>query len=134
MKQMGYVTEVGNNKVKVRVVRESSCGGNCASCKGCSSGELVIECEAEDNVHIGDRVILTMPSKTFFNGIFWGYAQVIIMMVAGAILGYRIFESEISSVFGMLAGTAVGLCISKAFSVKSSLTIKAKKADENSIC
>ena len=48
MEQTGYVTKVSDGRIKVRVIRESSCGGNCVSCKGCPSGIQLIECAAYD--------------------------------------------------------------------------------------
>ena len=58
MEQTGYVTKVSDGRIKVRVIRESSCGGNCVSCKGCPSGIQLIECAAYDGAAVGDRVIL----------------------------------------------------------------------------
>ena len=55
MEQTGYVTKVSDDRIKVRVIRESSCGGNCVSCKGCPSGIQLIECAAYDGAAVGDR-------------------------------------------------------------------------------
>ena len=134
MKQFGYVTEIGNNKAKVSVMRESSCGGNCVSCKGCPAGTVTVECLVGDNVHIGDKVILTMPTKTFLKGMFLGYGQVVLLMILGAVLGYKFFGNEFSSIVGMIVGLVLGLVISKAFSSKNRYEIKAEKADKNSVC
>ena len=96
----------------VRVDRESSCGGNCVSCKGCPSSAVVVECVSEEALKKGDTVKIVMPKKRFFKNVFWGYGQLVVLSVFGALFGYVIFKTEISSVIGLIAGIACGLVIS----------------------
>ena len=89
---------------------------------------------ADDSIKKGDKVVLTMPTKTFFKGMLLGYGQTVVLMIIGAILGYKFFENEISSIIGMLGGLVLGLAISKVFSSKDRYEIKAEKADKDSVC
>ena len=73
MVQRGYVTEVGDKFVKVRIERQSACGGNCASCLGCPAEAKIIECPYRGKLVKGDRVELVMEDKRFFKNVFWGY-------------------------------------------------------------
>ena len=134
MKQYGYVTDVQQNRAKIRVVRESSCGGNCVSCKGCPTEAVFVECMTEKNLQKGDKVVLTMPTKTFFKGMLLGYGQTVVLMIIGAILGYKFFGNEISSIIGMFGGLVLGLAVSKVFSSKDRYEIKAEKADKDRVC
>lgn len=113
MEQTGYVTDVKNKKVYVRVDRESSCGGNCVSCKGCPTSAVIVECTSHDSLKPGDTVRLVMPTKSFFVNLFWGYGQMIVLAIIGAVVSYNIFKTEISSVLGLAVGIACGLGISK---------------------
>ena len=44
MVKSGFVVEVGEKLVKVRIERQSACGGNCAGCLGCPANAKIIEC------------------------------------------------------------------------------------------
>ncbi len=127
MKQYGYVTEVFENTIKVRVIRESSCGGNCVSCKGCPANAVIIECEKNDDYYSGEKVCLIMNDKSYYNGLFWGYGQLILLTVILSVLGYYIFRSEASSVFGGTIGLVLGLFIAKLIFKNRKCEIKAEK-------
>lgn len=113
LKQIGYVTEVLDDTIKVRVDRESSCGGNCVSCKGCPASAVIVECKTNGDIEKGDRVKIVLPNRKFFKNIFLGYGLSIILMVAGAVLGYVIFQSEGASVLGTALGLALGLIMQR---------------------
>lgn len=129
MKQTGYVTESDGNKIKVRVDRESACGGNCVSCKGCPTSAVIVECTAEGEVSVGDVVVLSMDNKTFFKSTFFGYGLITILALLGAILGYIIVEAEGASVLGAILGVAVGLGIAKLASGNDTITAKKYEKD-----
>lgn len=127
MKQYGYVTEVLENTIKVRVIRESSCGGNCVSCKGCPADAVIIECGKNHDYYSGEKVCLIMNDKTYYNGLFWGYGQLILLTVILSVLGYYIFRTEVSSVFGGTIGLVLGLFIAKLIFKNRKCEIKAEK-------
>lgn len=129
MKNIGFVTEVLENKVMVRVVRKSSCGGNCADCGGCSNNTVTIECLTDEPLEVGDIVRLDMKNKTFFRNIFWGYGQTILFTVSGAFFGYKFFASDGASVLGAGIGLCFGIILAKLIFSKKKNDIFARKAD-----
>lgn len=117
MENTGYVTERDGEFIKVRVDRESSCGGNCKSCNGCPTGAIVIKCRTADDVNIGDEVRLVMPTRSFFKDLFFGYGQIVIWMVLGAVLGFALFKTETASVIGTVVGIVLGLVVARVFAL-----------------
>lgn len=130
MKQTGYITEICGDKILVRVERESSCGGHCASCKGCPTEVQLIECKAYEGARVGDRVELITSSKGFYTGVLLGYGLPAVAAVLGAVVGYMIFKSESLSVLCTAVGLAAGLTAAKAVSSRHTMTIKAKPSDK----
>ncbi len=127
MKQYGYVTEVLKDTIKVRVIRESSCGGNCVSCKGCPTDAVIVECEKNDDYYSGEKICLIMNDKTYYMGLFWGYGQIILFTVILSVLGYCIFKTEASSVLGGASGLMIGFLFAKLIFKKRKCEIKAEK-------
>lgn len=127
MEQNGYVTEINNGIAKVRVDRQSSCGGHCVSCKGCPSNAVIVECIAPDNIAVGDTVKLCMPKGKFFKNAFWGYGFTTILTITGAVLGYLADNSDSASVLGAATGLVIGLLIVKILFKKNKIEITAKK-------
>lgn len=113
MIQKGYVTEVGEGYVKVRVERQSACGGNCASCLGCPSDAKIVKCPCRGTVVKGDTVELVMDGGRFFKNIFWGYILPTVLTVAGAAAGYILTKKEGASVLGAGLGLAAGLALDR---------------------
>lgn len=129
MENTGFVTEVLKDTVKVRVMRESACGGNCSGCHGCPSDAVIIECkkgELED-FSVGDEVTVEMPKRSFFDGILISYGLMTFMMIFGAVAGYIVLKKEISSVLGGFLGLAVGVALMKAISGKHKIEITIKR-------
>ena len=128
MKQKGYVISVDGNIATVRVTRGSACGGNCVSCKGCPSEAVTVECRVEGDLSVGDCAELTMPDRSFFKNVYFGYIQTTILMIAGAVCGYAVFGFDGASVLGAAAGLAVGLLLAKlVFSPKKAAQITARR-------
>lgn len=127
MKQSGYVTEVKEKTLMVRVDRESACGGNCVSCKGCGSEAVIVECEKADNINVGDMVTIVMEEKSFFKNVFLGYGLAIILMIVGAAAGYTVFKNEISSVMGTVIGLITSLVIQKILFARQKTELKIVK-------
>ncbi len=109
MVQTGYVTELTESGAKVRVDRESACGGNCVSCKGCPTSAVIVECIAAEDVNVGDEVELIMRSGSFFKNAALGYGLLVVLMIMGAVIGYWAFKSEGASVLGTAVGIVLGL-------------------------
>ncbi len=127
MEQRGYVTEINNGILKVRVDRESACGGHCVSCNGCPSAAVIVECDAIADVSVGDTVVLSVSSGRFFKNAFWGYGFITLLILIGAIVGYNIKPSDNASVLGAFIGLVTGLIIVKLLFRKSKAKLTAKK-------
>ncbi|MDY3030723.1 MAG: SoxR reducing system RseC family protein [Clostridia bacterium] len=111
MKQTGTVVSVNGTEAKIRIHRESACGGNCASCGGCKS-ETVVTAENKAGAAAGDRVELEMPSSRVLGAAVWVYIIPIIFFVIGDIIFNRIFHSEgMAALGGLCAMTAIYLAI-----------------------
>ncbi len=110
MEQTGFVTEINGDVAKVRVDRESACGGNCAGCHGCPQTAVLVSCpiNPENPVHIGEEVKVIMPTGRFFSGLFKSYGVLILSVLVGAVLGYSVRPSEGFSVLGALLGLMIG--------------------------
>lgn len=137
MRQEGYVTEVTESAVKVSVIRESACGGNCAHCNGCPAGTVIITCTPDlaHPVKVGDRVILEMPTGGFFKNVFFSYGVMSILFLTGAILGYIITKRESMSILGAAAGLLLGIAVMTSFNriYKSKISIKYEQETESNI-
>lgn len=131
MEQIGYVVKLCGDKIKVRVERESSCGGNCASCKGCPSNAVIIECAAPQAVKVGDTVKLVMRTKSFFANAAVGYGFPVLLMIIGAIVGYYMGKSETASVFGVILGLAAAMVLLKILPLKTGITAEILNRVEN---
>ena len=122
MEQNGYVISSDEKTVKIRIDRESACGGNCAHCKGCSS-EMIFEYENSCGCKAGETVKVLMDDKNFLKKSFLVYGLLIISLIMGGILGYLLFESEVmAALFSVVSLTVVLLMLRKG-----------QKADDNEI-
>ncbi|MBE5038894.1 SoxR reducing system RseC family protein [Ructibacterium gallinarum] len=110
MKQTGYVISVSAGKVSVQVERISACGGNCASCGGCSGQGVVVTVpdNPQQPFQVGEAVELEMPDKKFLGRAFGGYGLMAVTMLAGAVLGSWISGKEGGAVLGAFLGLAAG--------------------------
>ncbi len=109
MVQTGYVVELTDCGAKVRVDRESACGGNCVSCKGCPASAVIVECTVSEKLSIGDEVRLVMDNGSFFKNAALGYGLPIVLMIVGAVVGYFALKSEGASVLGAITGVVLGM-------------------------
>ena len=113
MENIGIVTQVTGKIAKVRVDRESACGGNCVSCKGCPGSAVIIETENTNNFYVGEKVRLTIDNKEFLKSAIIGYGIMAILMVAFAIGGYMLLHNESMSIVSAFVGLVIGFFILK---------------------
>ena len=132
MEQTGYVVEVLGADVKVRVMRESACGGNCGACHGCPSGAVFITCanDAGTPFKVGEEVIVEMPTKQFFGGTLGSYGIMTLSMLFGAILGYLLTKHEAVSVLGGFLGLTAGILLMRVCFQGHQTGIKVKRKNE----
>lgn len=126
MEKSGIVVAVENNIVKIRIDRESACGGNCVSCKGCPGNAVVISLPNEGKFEIGQIVRLEMKTTRFLWQSFLGYGLTAALIIVGAVVGYKAAHNEGSSIIGAALGLLVGLIVLRLFfkGNKENVTIK----------
>ena len=113
MTNTGFVTDIKDNKAKVRFIRESACGGNCSSCGGCKSKPIEKWIDNSLNVKKGDKIEVKTDSSKILSLAFYTYIMpIIIFLVSYGIM--NAFKGEIISVlFGILMLVAFFLIIRK---------------------
>lgn len=126
MEQQGYVIEVKNGVAKIRVNRESACGGNCVSCKGCPSSAIIIEAKDEIGLKRGDSVTLYEDSSKVIKYAVIGYGLLAALMCVGAVIGYNATGRDLMGLLGAALGLAIGVAAVKLFfrNVESDFKIK----------
>lgn len=131
MEQIGYVVETGDT-IKVRVMRESACGGNCGACHGCPSEAVLITYpnEKDNPFEIGEQVVIEMSATHFLRGTFGSYGVMTVCMLTGAILGYVFSKQEIVSIAGGFAGLMIGAVFMRLLFGRHTQTLKIKRQNE----
>ncbi len=94
MRRTGTVIGTKHGNAKVRLYRQSSCGGECESCGGGCGGDAVITAENPLNAQKGDTVVLELPSGIALYAAFLVYVVPIIALAAGCVIGNKIFDTE----------------------------------------
>ncbi len=131
MEQIGYVSAIENGIAKIRVERESACGGNCGACHGCPSTAVFVTYPDDKDrpFRVGETVKVLMPTGKFFGGMMKSYGILIITVIVGAILGYCVNFTEGFSVLGAFLGLLVGGVVVHILSKKSHSGIVVKRID-----
>ncbi len=97
MIKTGYVTETDGKFARIRIYRESACGGDCGHCNGCESGEIIVEAENIINAKVGETVKIVMENRKFFRNALLGYGSLVLALIVGGIFGYGIFGTDLAS-------------------------------------
>lgn len=95
MQQRGFVSTVNGNLARVIIQRESACGHSCSSCGGgCNeSNSIMLDLENTLDAKAGDYIIVESKSSTILKSAFVAYIMPLMMMIAGVLIGMKIFES-----------------------------------------
>lgn len=134
MEEIGYVKSVNGEYASVLFQRKSGCGGNCGSCKGgCSSNLVSTEIKNTANASKGDRVLVSMEPNVFSKMIFRAYLLPTIMTILGLIIGILLFKNagfQNYELFGALIGFAF---MSAAFIISGKIDKKTKKNNPDTL-
>ncbi len=110
MTQSGIVTALlPDGKASVSVERQTSCGGNCASCGGCAYKQVLSAVALNSfGASVGDRVTLRSRSS----GILGAAALIYLLPILTFFLGYLLAEAfsaaERTSIAVSIAGLLLG--------------------------
>lgn len=108
MRETGIVEEIIGKNARVRVIKKSACGENCASCGGCVPSERTLEAKNSIGAEAGDRVILELAGERVLSAA----ALVYILPLAVFIAVYFLCMNKIAAesariVLSTLAAAAV---------------------------
>lgn len=129
MEQKGIVVRIDGGNAKIRIDRQSMCGGNCASCKGCPSEVVLITVENNLGLSIGDEVILTSDTKGVLLAAFVGYVGLSVCLIGGAVLGYIWGGTEVMATLGAVLGIGAGFLALKLIYSKKEPKYEVRKAE-----
>lgn len=135
MEQTGYVIESKNGIAKIRVDRESACGGNCVSCQGCPSSAVIVEAKDSIGLSKGDVITLFEDSSKVIKYAIIGYGLMALLLVAGAVIGYIITKRDIIALISAAVFLLIGFLIVKLIfkNIDSEFVIKNKVTQNHSI-
>ncbi len=102
MKNTGLVTECINGDVKVRFIKESACGGNCASCGACSSKPVEIIIKNTLGAKPGDKVEVESDTSHILLWAFSLYILPLIILIAAYLTMDNYFQGIIPEIFGII--------------------------------
>lgn len=83
MNKNGIVENIDDNKVTVRIQRDSSCGENCAMCNACPGKNMMITVDTDIPLSKGDMVKLETNTKYVLLSAFAVYILPIILLIVG---------------------------------------------------
>lgn len=109
MEKYGVVIEADEKYARVKVERESACGGNCASCGLCASNSAYIKVKNTEKLEKGDNVRILCDDTRFLKRCAVGYLSLTALMILGGALGARGGES--ASFFGAAAALLCGILL-----------------------
>ncbi len=132
MEQTGYVARIENGIAKIRVDRESACGGNCGACHGCPQTAVMVSYpnDLEKPFEVGEEVRILMPTEKFFLGMLKSYGVLIFVVLAGSILGYNLTKTEEFAVLGAFLGLLLGGGLVHLLSKKADTDIVVQRMDK----
>ena len=94
----------------VSVQRESACGGNCASCGGCASPQvLTVRAKNGACAAIGDRVVIESRSSQILRAAALVYLLPLVLLFLGYFLASALHVTESLCILSALAGLVLGL-------------------------
>lgn len=134
MKNIGIISEINGKEAKIKVLRQSACGGNCASCSGCELKNHFIDADIEREFDfspkVGDKVQITMDDKLFYTYAILGYGIFVVFLIAGAVLGWNFYKNENSAIIGGALGIVAGFCAVKLIFKNKKTGLKVSKTEE----
>lgn len=110
MDAIGIVEAIEKDKIKVKIPRESACGGNCAECRVCTVKDTEITVENTIGAIVGDRVRLIADDSVFVKRAAIGYLVLTALLILGGVVGSKI-GGEWMSFLCALSAVLLGLVV-----------------------
>lgn len=102
MNNTGKVESINGNQAVISVVREGSCGENCAACKGCTAKTVQVVATCDIKVNVGDLVEFSSNSGY----VYLGLVSVFLFPVILPLFTYIVLAS-INNAFALVFSVAV---------------------------
>ena len=121
MTQTVRVVEIiAKNLCSVEIQRESACGGNCASCKGCpSAGEKILALAYNAaGAKVNDIVVVESSSKDIYGIAALVYMVPVVLLLLGYILMSALSSASYAPGIGAALGFAAGVLIAVIYGKK----------------
>ena len=103
MKSKGIVIEANKNTAKVRFIRESACGGNCASCGGCGTKPIEIIIENSLGAKAGEIVEVSSDTSGILFSAFVVYILPLAILMAVYLTVRKFFDENIATVSSIIS-------------------------------
>lgn len=100
MTSSGLVIDIKDNKALIRFIRESACGGNCASCGGCGAKPLDVWINNTLSVSVGEKVEIETESSKILLSAFITYIFPLLVFLSC----YMIFTNTFGKTAGIISG------------------------------
>lgn len=134
MLEEGYVKFVKDDSASIMFKRKSGCGDSCAHCKsGCSSLNSVVDIKNTLNAAVGDKVQVSLDTKSFFKMAIWTYGLPILMTILGIIIGYITFPKLGFKNYELLSSLLGLIFLTVSFLLLSSIDKKLSKNKKYSL-
>jgi sigma-E factor negative regulatory protein RseC len=118
VKQTVRVVEIiEKNLFSVEIHRESACGGNCSSCKGCTSASEKVLALAYNPVgaEVGDMVVVESRRGDIYGIAALIYMVPVLLLMFGYIFADSLFSSPYAPGIGAALGFAMGIFVAVVF-------------------
>lgn len=105
MEEKALVTGIKDDKIKVKIIRVSQWGDNCADCGGgCKENSLELELRNEVGAKLGDIVLIETATKSFMKQAYLVYGIPLSALIVGIFIGFYgkisiLKDNEINAVF-----------------------------------
>ncbi len=101
-----------NTQAQIEVTRQSACGENCASCKGCPKPTQFVSAIAKNplGAKLGDVVTVEGQTQKIFKMAFVVYLIPLILFFVFYFIAQSLMISESIAIFSAILGFVLGIC------------------------
>lgn len=110
MTNKGIVTQIVNNKVKLKLFKSSSCS-HCSQCSEASKYGKDYEFTIDKKVELGDLITLEISEKDVIKAAAIAYIMPPVFMILGYIIANKLNFNELQSSIGSFVGLAISFLI-----------------------
>lgn len=139
IEQKATVISRDAHQVWVEAERQSTCG-QCQARKGCGTGLLAkhvgqrfsrIAIKSNDNLQLGQQVIVSIPEQALLSGAFMMYLLPLLMMFATAAIARMANSGELVEIIAGLSGLVAGFYFVKTRLKNKNAGIQVKTTEDS---